>query len=73
MEKVREVCVVYDAEGNTLDVWFDNPKKEHICAETAEEVILKKDKQGRVIGFEKLNFLPLGAREKKPAVKVVVG
>jgi len=32
-------------------------KKEHICEETGEEVILVKDKKGKVIGFEKLNFL----------------
>ena len=38
-------------------VWFDDPKKEHICEETGEEVILAKDKKGRVIGFEKLNYL----------------
>lgn len=54
MEKVR---VYYDNKGNTLNVWFDDPKKEYICEETGKEVILAKDKKGRVIGFEKLNFL----------------
>jgi uncharacterized protein YuzE len=54
MEKIR---VYYDTKGNTLNVWFDDPKKEHICEETGEEVILAKDKKGRVIGFEKLNYL----------------
>ena len=53
MEKIR---VYYDSHGNTLNVWFDNPKKEHVCEETGEEVILMKDRSGRVIGFEKLNF-----------------
>jgi len=54
MEKVR---LYYDSKGNTLNVWFDDPKKEYACEETGEEVILVKDKKGKVIGFEKLNFL----------------
>jgi hypothetical protein len=54
MEKIR---IFYDKQGNTLNVWFDDPEKEHICEETSEEVILVKDKTGRVIGFERLNFL----------------
>ncbi len=54
MEKVR---LYYDSKGNTLNIWFDDPQKEFICEETGEEVILVKDKKGKVIGFEKLNFL----------------
>ncbi len=54
MEKIR---VFYDREGNSLSVWFDDPKKEHICEESADDVILVKDRRGRVIGFERLNFL----------------
>jgi len=51
-----EVEVYYDRTGNTLTVWFGDPKDEHICEETGDEVVLMKDKMGRVIGFEKLNF-----------------
>ena len=54
MEKIR---VIVNRESNTLDVWFDDAEKEFICEETGEEVILKKDKENRVIGFEKLNLL----------------
>ena len=54
MEKVR---VYFDREGNTLSVWFDDPKKEHVCEETDDDVVLVKDRRGRVIGFERLNFL----------------
>ncbi len=54
---MAEVRVFYDQTGNTLTVWFGNPQDEHICEETGEEVILMKDKEGRVIGFEKLNFV----------------
>lgn len=53
---MAEVKIYYDREGNTLTVWFDNPQDEYVCEETGDEVILMKDKSGRVIGFEKLNY-----------------
>ncbi len=52
-----KIKVILNRESNTLDVWFDDPEKEFISEETGEEVILKKDKNNRVIGFEKLNLL----------------
>jgi uncharacterized protein YuzE len=54
MEKLR---VYYDREGNTMSVWFDDPKKESVCEEADDDVILIKDSDGRVIGFERLNYL----------------
>ncbi len=57
MEKIK---VYYDQKGNTLTVWFGNPEDEYIVEETGDEVLLMKDKNGKVIGFEKLNYrLPL--------------
>ncbi len=56
--RMAEVKVFYDQTGNTLTVWFGNPADECVCEETGEEVILMKDKDGKVIGFEKLNFSP---------------
>lgn len=53
---MAQVKVFYDEVGNTLTVWFGDPQDEYICEETGEEVILIKDKFGKVIGFEKLNF-----------------
>lgn len=53
-----QVKVFYDAIGHTLTVWFDDPELEHISEETGEEIVLMKDRDGRVIGFEKLNFSP---------------
>lgn len=50
------VKVYYDRKRSTLTVWFGDPGTEHISEETGDEVILMKDKEGRVIGFEKLNF-----------------
>lgn len=56
-ETVDEVRILYDRQGNTLTVWFDDPKKESICEEVGDDVVLIKDRRGRVIGFERLNHL----------------
>jgi len=53
---MAEVKVFYDREGRTLTVWFRDSSQEYICEETGDEVVLMKDRAGRVIGFEKLNF-----------------
>jgi uncharacterized protein YuzE len=60
---MAEIKVVYDQLGNTLTVWFGNPEDEVVAEETGDEVILMKDKDGNVIGFEKLNYiLPASTR-----------
>lgn len=48
--------IYYDSEGKTVTVWFDDPEQEHVAEETGDEVILIKDRDMRVIGFERLNF-----------------
>jgi hypothetical protein len=58
---MAEVKVLYDREGQTLTVWFAEPTEEFVCEETGDEVILMKNANGRVIGFEKLNFIQPGA------------
>ncbi len=69
MEKLR---IAYDREGNTLSVWFDDPKKEHICEESDDDVILVKDRKGRIIGFERLNFLTAKQRKEGASIPVEV-
>ena len=54
MGKVR---VYFDRVGNSLTVWFDDPTKESVCEEVGDDVVLMKDRRGRVIGFERLNYL----------------
>ena len=54
MDKVR---VYFDRVGNSLTVWFDDPAKETVCEEVGDDVVLMKDRRGRVIGFERLNYL----------------
>lgn len=69
MEKLR---VYFDREGNSLSVWFDDPEKEHVCEETDDDVVLVKDRRGRVIGFERLNFLSARQRKEGAAITVEV-
>ncbi len=52
---MAEVKIFHDWEGQTLTVWFTDPSLQHVAEETGE-VVLMKDRSGRVIGFEKLNF-----------------
>ncbi|MGA7951905.1 MAG: DUF2283 domain-containing protein [Gloeobacterales cyanobacterium] len=54
---MAKVNVFHDPIGNTLVVWFGEPEEEAEAEETGYEVILMKNKDGKVIGFEKLNFL----------------
>ena len=54
---MNPIKVLFDRTGNTLNVWFDDPEKEYVSEETSEEVVLVKDKDGKLIGFEVLNFL----------------
>jgi predicted DNA-binding antitoxin AbrB/MazE fold protein len=54
---VDKVRVYYDRTGNTLTVWFGDPAKESVCEEIDDDVVLMKDRRGRVIGFERLNYL----------------
>ena len=55
-QNMAELKVFYDREGKTLTVWFTDRSQEYVCEETGDEVVLMKDRDGRVIGFEKLNF-----------------
>ena len=54
---MAQVKVFHDRVGNTLVVWFGEPSDEYEVEETGDEVILMKNKNGQVIGFEKLNFI----------------
>lgn len=53
MEKIK---VVKDTEGGTLTVWFGNPYDEYICEETGDGIVLMKNKEDKVIGFEYLYY-----------------
>ena len=69
---MARVRVVYDRVGNTLDVWFVKPQKA-ICEEIGHGFIMKKDRKGNILGFEKLNYLKTKRPVTNLPVEVVVG
>ncbi len=52
----KKLTVIHNKEMETLDIWFDDPKKEVVCEEVGEGIILKKDKENKVIGLEVLYY-----------------
>lgn len=48
------VIVFYHKDSDTMNIWFGNPEDEFICEEAEEGIILKKDKNVKTIGIEKL-------------------
>ena len=63
--------MIYDRLGGTLTIWLDDPQKEDVCEETADEVVLMKDGGGRVIGFEVLGYHPPGDGELSVSTQVL--
>ncbi|MCK4527835.1 DUF2283 domain-containing protein [candidate division WOR-3 bacterium] len=52
----KRLMVIHNKEMETLDIWFDDPKKEVVCEEVGGGIILKKDKDNKVIGLEVLYY-----------------
>ena len=59
---MAQVKVIHDPVGETLTVYWDDPEREEVCEEIGNGLILIKDAQREVIGFERLYF-----KSKTPA------
>jgi uncharacterized protein YuzE len=67
-----KVAIYYSKDTDTMDIWFGNPEDEYISEEAGEGLILKKDKEGKIIGIEKLYVVKtLGITQPLP-VEIVV-
>ena len=55
---MAQIRVTHDPIGETLTIYWDDPEREEICEEVGQGIILIKDAQGEVIGFERLYFKP---------------
>ncbi|NWF69771.1 MAG: DUF2283 domain-containing protein [Chloroflexi bacterium] len=53
---MEQVKVYYDPVGNSLTVWFGEPTREDVSTMVTDDLVVMKDKEGRVIGVEKLFF-----------------
>ena len=69
---MAKVNVFHDPVGNTLVVWFGEPSEEAEAEEAGDEVIFMKDKDGKVIGFEKLNYLSQADQSVRVAFETFV-
>jgi hypothetical protein len=58
---MADLKVFHDLKGQTLTVWLADPSQEYGCEEAGAQVVLMKDRNGNVIGFEKLIFFVPGA------------
>ena len=67
-----KVVVYYHKESDTLDIWFGDPEDEFMCEEAGEGIILKKDRNGKTIGIEKLYVSKTVGIEKPLPVELVV-
>lgn len=56
---MAHIRVIHDPAGETLTVYWAEPRTNQVCEETGEGVILIKDAQTQeVIGFERLYYKP---------------
>lgn len=57
---MAHIRVIHDPAGETLTVYWEEPRTDQVCEETGEGVILIKDRSTQnVIGFEKLYYRPV--------------
>ena len=70
---MSKIKIYYDSKVKTLNVWFDDPKKEAETEEVGDGTVVSKDKLGKVIGFEKLYVdLPKGTDLKSLPIEFSV-
>ena len=56
---MARIRVIHDSAGETLTVYWAEPRADQVCEETGEGVILIKDARTQeVIGFERLYYRP---------------
>ncbi len=58
-ESVKTLRIYYFKETDSIDIWLDEPTKEHVCEEINDHILLKKDKEGGVIGVEIISLSKL--------------
>lgn len=55
----KRLRIYYFKETDSLDIWFDEPEKEELSEEIDDIVLLKKDKEGTVMGLELISIASL--------------
>jgi hypothetical protein len=55
MERIR---VIHDTVGHTLTIWLGDPHQEYVSTLTDDEVVVMKNREGKILGFEVLHYQP---------------
>lgn len=53
---MAKINLIHDNIGKTLTIHFSDPKEEYASELTDDEIIVMKNKEGKVIGLEILHF-----------------
>ncbi|MHB1546645.1 MAG: DUF2283 domain-containing protein [bacterium] len=69
---MEKITVYYRKDFDTMDIWFGNPKDEVMSEEAGEGIILKKDKNGKTIGIEKLYVSKTVGIDKALPIELIV-
>ena len=69
---MAQVKVFYEAEAELLTIYWQSPRKNQLCTEIGDGIIIIKDEaSGQPIGLELLSYRP--GDERFDAVSVEVG
>ena len=60
---MEKMTFLYDEDGDVLDISIGNPKKAK-SEEIGNDVVVRKDEKGKVVGFTILNFQKKAEVEK---------
>jgi len=69
-ENVKTLRIYYFKETDSMDIWLDEPTKEHMCEEVNDYILLKKDKEGNVIGIEIISLSTLAKTPLEVPIKI---
>jgi uncharacterized protein YuzE len=62
---MAKIKVIHDPIGHTLTVWFGDPATERMSVpagdDTKDDCVLMVDADGKVLGFEIINYRPWGS------------
>lgn len=69
-EKLKTLRIYYFKETDSMDIWFDQPTKEYISEEVNDHILLKKSKEGNVIGVEIISLSTLAKTPLEVPIKI---
>lgn len=67
---MKTLRIYYFKETDSMDIWFDQPTKECISEEVNDHILLKKNKEGNVIGVEIISLSTLAKTPLEVPVKI---